>query len=137
MTFGRTDVRGDGISLQELTRHIFPDLGNDSYAILVDPNGSMKDSAIMDDIFTTSVGPRRFHVQVREGDGTARHYHVTVPENFIAELQLPEKDLDKVVRESFVFLLEREPASSIMHDFSLDVISSYFPEYKETLLSKL
>ena len=91
----------------------------------------------MDDIFTTSVGPRRFHVQVREGDGTARHYHVTVPENFIAELQLPEKDLDKVVRESFVFLLEREPASSIMHDFSLDVISSYFPEYKETLLSKL
>jgi hypothetical protein len=43
----------------------------------------------MDDIFITSVGPRRFHVGVREGDGTARHYHVTVPENLIAELQLP------------------------------------------------
>ena len=52
----------------------------------------------MDDIFINSIGPRRFHVQIREGDGTATHYHVTVPENLIAELRLPEKDLDKVVR---------------------------------------
>jgi hypothetical protein len=91
----------------------------------------------MDDIFIKSIGSRRFHVQVREGDGTATHYHVTVPENLMAELQLSEKDLDKVVRESFVFLLEREPASSIMRDFSLDVISRYFPQYKETLLGRL
>ena len=91
----------------------------------------------MDDIFIKSIGPRRFHVQVREGDGTATHYHVTVPENLMAELQLSEKDLDKVVRESFVFLLERESASSIMRDFSLDVISNYFPQYKETLLGRL
>ena len=91
----------------------------------------------MDDIFINSIGARRFHVQIREGDSTATHYHVTVPENLFAELRLPEKDLDKVVRESFVFLLEREPASSIMRDFSLDVISSYFPEYKETLVGRL
>ena len=91
----------------------------------------------MDDIAITSIGPRRFHVQVREGDRKTRHYHVTVPENLIAELQLPEDDLDRVVRESFVFLLEREPASSIMPEFSLDVISGYFPEYKETLLDRL
>jgi hypothetical protein len=97
----------------------------------------MKDDAIMDDIFIKAIGPRRFHVQIREGDGTARHYHVTVPENLLAELQVPKKDLDKVVRESFIFLLEREPASSIMHDFSLDVIPSYFPEYKEALLGRL
>jgi hypothetical protein len=104
---------------------------------LADPNGTMKDDAIMDDIFIKAIGPRRFHVQIREGDGTARHYHVTVPENLLAELQVPKKDLDKVVRESFIFLLEREPASSIMHDFSLDVIPSYFPEYKEALLGRL
>jgi hypothetical protein len=91
----------------------------------------------MDDISVTSIGPRRFHVHVDEGSGKARHYHVTVPENLIDELQLSEDDLDRVVRESFVFLLEREPASSIMHEFSLDVISSYFPEYKETLLGRL
>jgi hypothetical protein len=97
----------------------------------------MKDGAIMDDIAITSVGPRKFHVQVREGDDRARHYHVTVPENLIEELQLREDNLDKVVRESFTFLLEREPASSIMRDFSLDVISNYFPDYKETLLDRL
>lgn len=91
----------------------------------------------MDDIATTSIGPRRFHVEVREGDRKARHYHVTVPENLIDELELPEDDLDRVVRESFVFLLEREPASSIMREFSLDVISRYFPEYKETLVGRL
>ncbi|MDQ4011443.1 MAG: hypothetical protein M3228_12305 [Actinomycetota bacterium] len=60
-----------------------------------------------------------------------------MPENLIDELQLPEDDLDRVVRESFVFLLEREPASSIMREFSLDVISRYFPEYKETLVGRL
>jgi hypothetical protein len=97
----------------------------------------MKDGATMDDIAITSIGPRRFHVEVREGDRKARHYHVTVPENLIDELELPENDLDRVVRESFVFLLEREPASSIMREFSLDVISRYFPEYKETLVGRL
>jgi hypothetical protein len=91
----------------------------------------------MGDIAITSIGPRRFHVKVCEGDRKARHYHVTVPENLIDELQLPEDDLDRVVRESFIFLLEREPASSIMREFSLDVISRYFPEYKETLVGRL
>lgn len=91
----------------------------------------------MDDIVITSIGPRRFHVQVREDERKIRHYHVTVPDDLIDELQLPEDDLDKVVRESFTFLLEREPASSIMREFSLDVISRYFPEYKETLRKRL
>jgi hypothetical protein len=37
----------------------------------------------------------------------------------------------------FVFLLEKEPASSIMPVFSLDVISGYFPEHKEKLFEVL
>jgi hypothetical protein len=51
-----------------------------------------------------------------------------VPGGFIRELRLPEVDLERVVRESFRFLLEREPASSILPKFSLDVIPTYFPE---------
>ncbi len=90
----------------------------------------------MADITVTSIGPRKFHVQVREDDLRTSH-HVTVPESLIKELQLPEDGLDRIVRESFVFLLEREPASSIMSVFSLDVISDYFPEYKEKLLETL
>jgi hypothetical protein len=35
----------------------------------------------------------------------------------------------ELVRESFAFLLEREPATSILSRFSLDVIGQYFPEY--------
>lgn len=75
-------------------------------------------------------------MQVSDGALKTSH-HVTVPESLINELQLPEDRLDSVVRESFVFLLEREPASSIMRVFSLDVISGYFPEYKEKLSERL
>jgi hypothetical protein len=39
--------------------------------------------------------------------------------------------LSEVVRQSFEFLLEREPASSILPQFSLDDISRYFPEYEQ------
>ncbi len=35
----------------------------------------------------------------------------------------------ELVRESFAFLLEREPPTSILSRFSLDVIGRYFPEY--------
>lgn len=90
----------------------------------------------MADITVTSIGARKFHVQIRDDDLETSH-HVTVPENLINELRLPEDSLDRVVRESFVFLLEREPASSIMPVFSLDIISGYFPEYKEKLPERL
>jgi len=86
------------------------------------------------DIKATSAGAREFEVVVGEGDSTHR---VTVPEDLVAELSLPEDDLEGIVRESFEFLLEREPASSIMPEFSLDVIPNYFPEFKEELPKRL
>lgn len=64
-------------------------------------------------------------------------HRVSVPEDLVAELRLPEDDLGSVVRESFEFLLEREPASSIMSQFSLEVIPNYFPEYREELPKRL
>ena len=90
----------------------------------------------MADVSVTSTGPREFDVQVREADGETDH-KVTVPESMVEELQLGEEDLDAVVRESFDFLLEREPASSILPEFSLDEISRYFPEYQEELRRRL
>jgi hypothetical protein len=90
----------------------------------------------MADITVTSMSPREFEVQVRDSDLATRH-HVTVPTSLIHELHLPDDDLEKVVRESFLFLLEREPASSILPEFSLDVISRYFPEYKKELPKRL
>jgi len=89
---------------------------------------------ILADIKVTSIGTREFEVVVGERGSTHR---VTVPEALVVELRLPEDDLEGVVRESFEFLLEREPVSSIMPEFSLDVIPSYFPEYKGELPKRL
>ncbi len=86
----------------------------------------------MAEISVSETGPRAFEVDL---DGTV--HNVTVPEDLIEEMGLPEDDLGRVVRESFEFLLEREPASSIMREFSLDVIPTYFPGYKEELPKRL
>ncbi len=90
----------------------------------------------MADIAITPMGPREFGVQVRESDLETNH-RVTVPESLIDDLQLPEDDLERVVRESFLFLLDREPASSILPEFSLNEISRYFPEYTDELTTRL
>jgi len=90
----------------------------------------------MADIGITPAGPGEFEVQVRDGDQETSH-RVTVPESFMDELELPEDDPERVVRASFEFLLEREPASSILPEFSLDEISRYFPEYREELPKRL
>lgn len=42
-----------------------------------------------------------------------------------------EHDVEDLVRRSFEFLLEREPAASILERFDLAVIQRYFPEYDE------
>ena len=63
----------------------------------------------MTDVSITPMCSHEFGVQVREGQ-TETNHRVTVPESLIADLQLGEDDLERVVRESFHFLLEREPA---------------------------
>jgi hypothetical protein len=79
---------------------------------------------------------RVFDVRVRD-DGQERTYRVEVPQRIVGGPDLADEDLERVVRESFVFLLEREPASSIMAEFTLDVITRYFPEYPAELARRL
>jgi hypothetical protein len=81
----------------------------------------------MADISITCAEGRTYAVTV---DGTSRH-RVSVPEHF------GDEGLERVVRVSFEFLLEREPASSILPEFSLDVIGRYFPEYEGELARRL
>jgi len=81
----------------------------------------------MADIVIVRAGERSYDVVV---DGTSRH-RVSVPTRF------GDEDLERVVRASFEFLLEREPASSILSEFSLDVIGRYFPEYEDELPRRL
>lgn len=90
----------------------------------------------MSDVTVTPMGPHQFGVEITEGDTTTSH-EVTVPEELLDDLGLVDVDEERVVRESIAFLLEREPATSIMQQFSLDVISQYFPEYGEELSRRL
>ena len=81
----------------------------------------------MADIAIAPAGDRCYDVTV---DGASRH-RVSVPARFGNE------DVERVVRVSFEFLLEREPASAILPEFSLDVIGRYFPEYEAELPRRL
>jgi hypothetical protein len=90
----------------------------------------------MREIEVNALGPDQFGVQVREG-GTTTSHRVTVPDDLVNDLQLGTVDRSQVVEESFAFLLEREPATSILRQFSLHDISRYFPEYAEELQRRL
>jgi len=80
-------------------------------------------------------GPRSFRVEVRDTRMTRHLVHV--PTALLADFGLDESASELLVRESFAFLLEREPATSIMQEFSLDVIESYFPEYRDDMARRL
>jgi hypothetical protein len=84
----------------------------------------------------TPAGSHEFGVEVTEGDETTSH-RVIVPKSLLDEWGLEDSDGEAVVRESFAFLMEREPASSILPEFSLAIIPRYFPEYRDELPDRL
>jgi hypothetical protein len=76
-----------------------------------------------------------FAVEVRDGAITTSHT-VTVPPDLPESLGwAPGREPD-LVRRSFEFLLEREPATSILRRFSLDVIGDYFPDYTRVMAAQ-
>jgi hypothetical protein len=84
----------------------------------------------------TPAGRNEFGVEVTEGSETTSH-KVIVPPSLLDDWGLEESDSENVVRESFAFLMEREPATSILPEFSLAIISRYYPEYKDELPERL
>lgn len=65
------------------------------------------------------------------------HCDVGVSPALVQTLEVSEADEERLVRISFEFLLEREPPSSILKSFDLDVIGRYFPEYLETVRTRV
>jgi hypothetical protein len=74
-----------------------------------------------------------FHVQTPAGTS----HQVSVPAGFAARLGHGHVASEELVRASFEFLLDREPASSILREFSLDVIGRYFPGYPAEISARL
>lgn len=77
-----------------------------------------------------------FEVIVREGQSRTRH-RVTLKQADYQRLAAGKATPEALVRESFQFLLEREPKESILGAFDLTVIGRYFPEYEREISGRL
>ena len=70
-------------------------------------------------------------------NGRETHHLVHVSRSDLARLAPGATDPIQLVRASFAFLLEHEPKESILPEFSLTVIGSYFPDYESEIGHRL
>ncbi|MDQ1492724.1 MAG: hypothetical protein QOD57_43 [Actinomycetota bacterium] len=82
------------------------------------------------------MAPGEFGVEVEEGNEVTGH-KVRLPPSFLDDLLLTDVDQELIVRETIDFLLEREPATSILPEFSLVDVTRYFPDFPEELQRRL
>ena len=68
-----------------------------------------------------------------DDDGSKTHHVVTVTQEDLERwgTGVDREAVEDLVKRSFDFLLEREPATSILRTFDLSVIRHYFPEYDQ------
>ncbi len=81
-----------------------------------------------------TAGGWTFDVCVSDGGSESRHA-VTLSRTDRDRID-PAAEPDELVRESFAFLLEREPKESILGSFDLTVIARYFPEYERAMAER-
>jgi hypothetical protein len=77
-----------------------------------------------------------FQVTIKEGSSQTRH-QVTLSKAYYDRLTGGNVSPEELVRQSFRFLLEREPKESILRSFALPVISDYFPVYERMIKKRL
>ena len=68
-----------------------------------------------------------FSVTVK-GSSTTTHT-VTITDQIHSKLTGGKISKESLLKKSFEFLLQREPNTSILANFKLEVISQYFPDY--------
>jgi len=76
-----------------------------------------------------------FEVTV-EGKGTSTSHRASMTKKFYKKLKTDSAP-EKVVARSFRFLLTKESKESILSEFDISVISTYFPDYLESLKKSL
>jgi hypothetical protein len=77
-----------------------------------------------------------YRVTVEDGRSRTQHT-VTVTPQDIARYAPAGTTPERLLEASFEFLLEREPASSILSTFALPVIERYFSEYPQEIRKRL
>jgi hypothetical protein len=78
-----------------------------------------------------SSGNAVYRVTVKRGRSETTHDVTVTPEDIAR--YAPGATAERLLEASFEFLLEREPASSILSRFALPVIERYFPEYPRVI----
>jgi len=81
----------------------------------------------MAEIEVRPLNAETFEVVIDEGGSSSTHL-VTATKKHV-ELLCADCDPEHIVAASVRFLLDREPKESIMSQFDLDVIATYFPDY--------
>ena len=84
----------------------------------------------------TEQRPGRFVVELA-GTSRATTHHVDVPAGLAVKLGGAGTSDERLVEESFRYLLEREPNTSILRDFSIDRIGDYFPGWADEVTRRL
>ena len=77
----------------------------------------------------------RYRVTVEAGSVTS--HIVTVPREDYLTLTDGQVSYEELLQTSFEFLLEREPNTSILREFDIMIIQSYFPDYERVIKSRL
>ena len=63
---------------------------------------------------------------------TADHittHQVTLDEDFLNNVNTKNLSKEQIIHKSFLFLLSKEPNTSILKNFNIEVIASYFPDF--------
>jgi hypothetical protein len=84
----------------------------------------------------TEQTPGAFVVEVSSGRTTTTH-QVAVPHGLAAKIGGPGTTDQRLVEESFRFLLEREANTSILRAFEIEKIGGYFPEWTDDMRRRL
>lgn len=71
----------------------------------------------------------RFHVRLRDADGSTTEHDVTVSRADWERFGIGYPTAEALVEASFRFLLEREPKEQILGVFDLGLITLYFPSF--------
>ncbi len=96
---------------------------------MTEPEITVKRIAEDDDTFS-------FLVLIGENKSQTEHT-VRLAKSYCSHLAGDSCSPERLVEESFKFLLEHEPKEAILRSFDLPVIGRYFPEYEKEIARRL
>lgn len=88
------------------------------------------------DVHVTPKDGDIYEVTLMDGETSMARHRVRVSTEHL-ERYGGGASAEALLRQSFGFLLDREPPESILPSFSIEVIEQYFPDYPEEIRKRL